>query len=70
MMSEILTNTRVLLPVLLALFFFHQDFAYAQSRRQGSSITPATESPPLGKSPTEKKILAVLDDLDRNKDRV
>jgi predicted O-methyltransferase YrrM len=29
-------------------------------------MAPAIEGPPLGKSATEKQILAVLDDLDRN----
>jgi predicted O-methyltransferase YrrM len=67
MLSEILTKRRFFLPVLLALFFAQQDFfAHAQSRGQRSSIMPATENPPLGKSTSEKKILAVLEDLDRN----
>lgn len=66
-MSEILTKTRVFLLAVLALLFAQQDFSvHAQSRAQRGSIAPATESPPLGKSTTEKQILAVLDDLDRN----
>src|SRR5215204_3905633 len=66
-MSKILTYTRAFLAVLLALFFARHDFfAHAQSRGQRGSIAPDTQSPPLGKSTSEKKILAVLDDLDRN----
>lgn len=67
MMSEILMKRRVFLLVLLAILFARPDFSvHAQSRAQRGSIAPATESPPLGKSTTEKQILAVLDDLDRN----
>ncbi len=38
---------------------------YAQSRGQWGSGS-ATLAPPIGKSDTEKRILAVLDDMDRN----
>ena len=38
---------------------------YAQSRGRGGSVS-ATLAPSIGKSDTEKSILAVLDDLDRN----
>jgi len=67
MMFYVLIKRRAFLFVLLALFFGLLDFAvHAQSRGQRGSIAPATESVPLGKSTTEKQILAVLDDLDRN----
>jgi predicted O-methyltransferase YrrM len=39
---------------------------HAQSRAQRGSTAATADSRPLGKSATEKQILAVLDDLDRN----
>ena len=38
---------------------------HAQSRAPRASIAATPDSPPLGKSTTEKQILAVLDDMDR-----
>jgi predicted O-methyltransferase YrrM len=66
-MFEILMKRRVFFLALLAFLSTRLDFTvHAQSRRQSGSMAPATEGPPLGKSATEKQILAVLDDLDRN----
>jgi predicted O-methyltransferase YrrM len=67
MMFHVLVKRRVFLFVLPALFLglLHSP-VHAQSRGQRGSMAPATEGPPLGKSATEKQILAVLDDLDRN----
>lgn len=67
MIFDILTKRRVFFLVLLAFLSTRPDFSvHAQSRAQRGSVAPATESAPLGKSPTEKQILAVLNDLDRN----
>jgi hypothetical protein len=67
MMFDILMKRRAFLLVLLAFFSTLSNFSvHAQSRAQRSSIAAALDSPPLGKSATEKQILAVLDDLDRN----
>jgi len=67
MIFDVLMKGRVFFLVVLAFLATWPDLSvHAQSRAQRGSIAPATESPPLGKSTTEKQILAVLDDLDRN----
>jgi predicted O-methyltransferase YrrM len=67
MMFDVLTKKRVFLLVLLAIFFTRPDFSvHAQLRAERGSTAPATDKPPLAKSDTEKRILAVFDDMDRN----
>jgi caffeoyl-CoA O-methyltransferase len=67
MMFQILMMKPIFFFILLAFFSTRADSSvHAQWRAQRGSIAPATDSPPLGKSTTEKQILAVLDDLDRN----
>jgi hypothetical protein len=71
MMFEGLRKEAILFFVLLSFFSTaHGSPLHAQSRAQRGSMAPATNSPPVGKSNTEKQILAVLDDMDRNNGRV
>jgi predicted O-methyltransferase YrrM len=66
-MFEILMKRRVFFLALLAFLSTRLNFTvHAQSRGQRGAMAPVTDRPPLGKSTTEKQILAVLDDLDRN----
>lgn len=67
MMFHLLMKRRVFFLVLLAFLSIRSDFSvHAQSRGQRGPAARAAEGPPLGKSATEKRILAVLEDLDRN----
>jgi len=67
MIFDVLMKRRVFFLVVLAFLATRPDLSvHAQSRAQRGSIAPDTESPLLGKSTTEKQILAILDDLDRN----
>jgi caffeoyl-CoA O-methyltransferase len=67
MMFESLRKKAIFFFLLLAFFSALPDSpVHAQSRAPRGSIAATPDSPPLGKSNTEKQILAVLDDLDRN----
>ena len=64
MIKTFLHRTTLAFVVFVLPLVAHRDL-YAQSRRQWGS-TPVTLAPSIGKSETEKRILAVLDDMDRN----
>jgi predicted O-methyltransferase YrrM len=67
MMLETARKKAIFSFVLLAFFSAPPDFPlHAQSRAPRGAMAATPDSPPLGKSNTEKQILAVLDDLDRN----
>jgi len=64
-MIKMFMHKTTLVFLLLFLPLVGQPELYAQSRGQRGSAS-ATLAPSIGKSDTEKRILAVLDDLDRN----
>lgn len=67
MMFERLRRKAILFFVLMAFFStLPVSSVHAQSRAPRGATVATADSPPLGKSSTEKQILAVLDDLDRN----
>jgi predicted O-methyltransferase YrrM len=66
-MVDVLIKIRVFLPLLLAaLLAWPESSGYAQWRGPRGAAAPAADKPPLAKSDTEKRMLAVLDDMDRH----